>query len=371
MHPTRIHHRLAAPLATLALAAALLAGSPRAQAQQQQHKKTTTPAPVAKKQPAAAPAAPAAPAADKLSYPGPAPAVTIANPVATVGSGGVAKSEYDWYLLKTANKLNKSVAALTSDEKKIGLNLAIEDELLFQAALAEGALKDDYVCRMLVDTYKSTTVTAKIDPSAFTDDELQKYYRAHPEKFATPATVAVKGLKFVNASDEEVQRVLQQVKTNPEAITNWVNLGTFTEGQASAGLPPQIANAVTKLNKGQNSGIVTDRGSGWKYIFLVTDRSEATVPPFADVRSKVRFEYIAVKQEELKKTQLAQTAPAGQKPQSEEQQLLGAAVQAGMHRELQTKQYIINAYVMRKQAKREQLLPPLKTKFPVQVLSKG
>ncbi len=289
----------------------------------------------------------------------------LENLMVKVGQGGVTKADYDFWLLKTANKAKKAVSALSDDEKKQALFSAIDEELLFQGALAEGAYKDDYICWRIIEIYKSSNTTAKIDPNKFSDDELEKYYKAHPEKFSRPAKVNVKGLKYTNASDQEVQKALAQVKANPNSIKDWVDLGWIEEGKVAAGLPQQITDPITKLKKGQNSGIVNDRISGWKFIFLVIDRTEPELIPFSEAKGKVKFEFIGAKQEEMRKKLVDSK---GQKGLSEEEILLNSGLQTGAQREIQNRKYIVEWYVTKKKVPREQLLPELKKKFKIEIL---
>src|SRR3989339_2258117 len=54
----------------------------------------------------------------------------LINLVAKVGSGGITKADYDFYLLKFANKNRKGVGALSAEDRKAALNMAIDDELV-------------------------------------------------------------------------------------------------------------------------------------------------------------------------------------------------------------------------------------------------
>lgn len=325
----------------------------------QQKKNTST-------KPSTQPSAPAEP--KKPVYTGnDIPQGALENLVVKVGAGGVTKGDYDFFLLKTANKNGKTVNKLTSDERKVALFSAIDDEVLFQSALSEGVLKDEYTCWMILETFKSNNTTVKIDPMTFTDDELEKFYKAHSEKFTKPAQVNVKGLKFMTESEQEVQKVLKKVSVNPDSVKDWVEIGWVEEGKAVAGLPQQVTASVAKLKKGQLSGIVTDKISGWKFIFLVTDRNEPELIPFAEARGNVKFELIGAKQEELRK-KLSESQGKGQKGLSEDEILLNSAIQAGTHRDLQVRRYIVGWLLSKKKVQREQILPELKKKYKIELL---
>ncbi|OGV40538.1 MAG: hypothetical protein A2X48_03175 [Lentisphaerae bacterium GWF2_49_21] len=315
------------------------------------------------------PAQPAAPAEKKKPvYTGKdIPQGPLENLMVKVGAGGVTKAEYDFFMLKTANKGRKAVSALSDDEKKQALFSSIDEELLFQGALAEGAYKDEYICWRIIEIYKSSNTTARIDPRNFTDDELEKYYKANPAKFTRPASVNVKGLKFMTESEQEVQKVMKQVAANPDSVKNWVDIGWIEEGKMGAGLPQRITDPITKLKKGQNSGIVYDKSVDWRYIFLVTDRKEPELIPYSEAKGKVKFELIGAKQEEMKK-KLVDQQGKGQTGISEDEVLLNSGLQSGAQRELQNRRYIVEWYVTKKKVPREQLLPEMKKKFKVEIL---
>ncbi len=291
----------------------------------------------------------------------------LENLVAKVGPGGITKADYDFYLLKLANKSRKTVEALSDEERKAALNVGIDDELVFQSALADGALKDEYTCWTIIEEYKSQNVTAKIDPQSFTEDELRAFYKSRPDIFKTPPTVQARGLKLGSVSDQEAAKIQKQVAAKPDSRNDWIDLGWFKEGDSPGGMPPAMTAQIFKLKKGQVSAVISEKYTGDKFIFQVTDRKEPELPPFEDVKGKVRFEYIAVKSAELKKG-MAGSLPKGEKGVSEEQAILDTAISEGYHRNLIIRNRIIQYYLAKKKMKIEQLAPELRKKYKVEII---
>ena len=169
--------------------------------------------------------------------------------VAKVGKGGLTKSEYDFYLLRFANKAKKNVKALSSEERKIALNEGIDDELLFQAALEDGALNDSYIRFMMSSMFRSNQTAGNIRPDQFTDAQLKAYYDAHPGEFCSPSENTVKGAKFNSAAGAaDFIKKVKKLK-DPASAPDWNDLGCFTEGKTAAGLPAEICAKVVKLKK--------------------------------------------------------------------------------------------------------------------------
>ncbi len=291
----------------------------------------------------------------------------LENLVAKVGPGGVTKGDYDFQLLKLANSKGKKIDALSKEERKTAFDTAIEEELVFQGALADGALKDDYICWMIISQHKSDSTTAKINPEAFTEEELQKFYKANPKKFTTPAEVHAEGMKFPTESDEEIKKVIKQAAEKPDAAKGWVDVGWIKEGNVGGGLTPDVCDQIVKLKKGQVSGIIFDKAMRMKCVFRAVERTEGQLLTYEEAKGKIKFELIGVKQEEMQKKLVAQS---GKKGMSEDEILLNAGLQAGTHRFITIRNYIIPAYLAKKKGTREQVLPDLKKRFKVEILAK-
>ncbi|MBI1785396.1 hypothetical protein HYR69_09655, partial [Candidatus Sumerlaeota bacterium] len=84
--------------------------------------------------------------------------------VAKVGPGGVTREDYQLYQRRLANESGVSSSAFTDAERKKALDKAIEDETLFQAALAAGLLEDNYIRWSIREEYRADLTTGQISP---------------------------------------------------------------------------------------------------------------------------------------------------------------------------------------------------------------
>ncbi|OGV68645.1 MAG: hypothetical protein A3K19_14870 [Lentisphaerae bacterium RIFOXYB12_FULL_65_16] len=293
----------------------------------------------------------------------------LENLVAKVGAGGVTRAEYDVRLLGLANQNRKKPEGLTPEERKKALDAAVEDELLFQGALVDGVLRDEDMCWRITSEYRSSETTPRIAPNSFSDEELMAYYKASPAKFSTPVQVCARGLRLLTEQEKQAADGLRkQAVTNPEKVKGWIELGWVTEGQNSAGLPLYLTDGLVKMKKGQVSGVIVDEHMDAKFIFHVTDRKEREVIPYDEAKKKVRFEYISVRQNQMEENLVAQLR-GGNASASKEELLLFAALKAGTHRQPLLHRAIAESYLYRRKLTREQALPELRKRFPVQILT--
>lgn len=285
--------------------------------------------------------------------------------IAKVGPGGVTRHEYELYLVRAARDLGKAETTLTPDERRKALNTAIQEELIFQAALEDGMLQDPYIRERIIGTYRSLETTAKIDPQQFADQELQAYYDAHPEAFTEPAQVTVEALRFdKDTPREEIEKTLREARANPDAVGGWKPAGTIVKG-ATLSFAPGVLDPVVDLRVGEISEILEDIFH-LQYLLRVTERAEEQHKEFAEARERVRFLLIGEKQKALD-AELQRNLAAGAEGLSADEQLFQAAVKAGIARDCQIHLRIVNEYLAKKNVQREALLPELFARFPVEV----
>lgn len=298
------------------------------------------------------------------------PKIPETDLVAKVGKGGLTQKEYDFYLLRFANRSQKTVQALSEEERKSALNEGLDDEILFQAALADGSLNNKYIRFMMGSLYKSNKATATLDPRNITEEEMKAYYDAHKSEFHTPKELLIKGAKFESA--EGAANFVKKLKKskNPASDSEWKDLGWFTEGKVAAMLMQEVCDMVVKLKKGQISKPIQDPGMKTiYYVFYCVDESPGMPLDFGDVSSKIKFELLNQKQN-TSYADLLKKMGFDPKKVSEEDALFLGALQAGLWREHSVREYSINAYTMKKKQSKEKLLPQLRKKYPVTIIEK-
>lgn len=296
------------------------------------------------------------------------PAMPEADLAAKVGRGGLTKQEYDWYLLRFANKSHKQVQALSPEERRKALEEGVDDETLFQASIADGMLNDSYIRSMMASLYRSNATLSSVDPRKFTDEELKAYYDAHPNEFAEPVMNHVKVAKFNSKTEAADFAKKARQSKNPDSLPAWSDLGWIGIGSTAGRLPTEITDKAAKLKQGQMSDPIPDIAvKEINYVFWAVERKEARPVAFEDAKGKVKFALVNQKQKENYAKLLKKMGFEPGKI-SEEDALFLSALEKGYHRDISVRQRCINNFIYKKKAKREQLLPALKKQFPATIL---
>jgi len=298
----------------------------------------------------------------------PLPKCPLTELLVKIGDGGVQKAEYEVYLQKAARSSGKSKESLSEEERKAALESAIDDEILFQAAIADGALRKDYTMRKIAGEYKSRAVTSQLNPKGFSDAELEAYYKSHIAEFSRPANVQVKAVKLSDMDSKSEAKAVKEGKAKPEAYKGWIDLGWATEGQPFSGLPQETCSKIESLKKGQVE-VVEDKLFKIRMLVWISDKSEAVPISFDEAKGKVRFALLNEADRSATKKlldSLAKEYPGA----SEDELMLYGGVKAGVHRDLATiKPSIVNEFVSSSKSGRAELLAKLKQKFRVERLS--
>lgn len=296
------------------------------------------------------------------------PQIPTEGLVAKVGKGGLTKSEYDFYLLRFANKAGKKVKSLSDEERKTALNNGIDDELVFQDALAEGALNDQYIRFMMTSLFKSKQTVANINPEKFTDEDLKAYYDAHLKEFSTPSEKHIKGARFNStASAADFIKKLKTAK-EPAALPEWTDFGWLAEGKQIVELPSAVSAKVLKLKKGQISEPIQERASSDVcFVFLCSEQKEPVQLSFEEAKGKVKFALVDQKQKENYEALLKKMG-FDPKKISEADALFLSALNNGFYREITVRERCISNYLYKKNQKTEQLVPELRKKYPVTII---
>ena len=140
------------------------------------------------------------------------------------------------------------------------------------------------------------------------DADIQQYYEQNKQRFADPEERRARHILInvpAGASDadkaaarEKAQKILEQVRSNPDNFAALAKQHSQDPGSAERGgdlgffgrgdMVPAFEETVFNLNQGQTSDLVeTDFGF---HIIQVTDVKKPDVPPLAQVRDKIAAE---------------------------------------------------------------------------------
>ena len=288
--------------------------------------------------------------------------------VARVGEdGGVSGSEYEIYLQRYAREQGLSLEGMSRGDKKRALELAIDDEMLFQAALSKGVHKEKEIRDAIIADYRSRHTLEGISPAHFGEDELQSYYESHPEEFKEPLALLLKVLSFPPKSADAAEAYVQ-ARSNPRQVSKWKDLGWVKNGDSFGALfPSQVYDSIFALRKGEVSTILKDE-YGLQFIFWASDRREPKLMDFGPAREKIKFHLIREKQQQAGRKLAGELASSG--GGNEDEAAFQAALKEGVHRNYDARQRIINTFISEERTTRDIMVPILHGHYDVEILRK-
>ncbi len=104
--------------------------------------------------------------------------------VVRVGPGGVTRADFELQLARIARDLGARPLALSGEARSLAMRAAIEEELLFQAALADGVVRDPRLRERILAAHRESRMTSRPDPASFALAEVRAYYDDHRSQFS-------------------------------------------------------------------------------------------------------------------------------------------------------------------------------------------
>ena len=221
-------------------------------------------------------------AAGSLVYEG-RPGRLPADAVAVVGSQGIARAQWLRAVQAVEGDLGR---ALTAPERRAVLDRLIDEELLFQHALASGLARDDPGLR-------KTLIAALIDASTAggTVDETaaRALFAADPGRFAAQPRLRVRAVQAPADADRT-------------ALLAALREGRLASGWRRVDLPdqalplPQLAqrlggSAAEALRRAAVDELIGPLESSGVSLYLLLRERQADAPAYEDVAEAVRAEW--------------------------------------------------------------------------------
>jgi hypothetical protein len=180
----------------------------------------------------------------------------------------------------------------TADERQALIDGWVRDEVFYREALAMGLEQDDPVVRRRLSQKVQFILDTGSESAAPTDAELQAWLDAHPDRYRTEATYALRQAYFDPARHgEQVDSVIAAAK---RALAAGKSAGDPTM------LPPEIAGGAAEIERAFGPGFAQAlRGvpvGGWQgplrstfglHLVELTARTEERDAALADVRPEV------------------------------------------------------------------------------------
>ncbi|MBB6692947.1 peptidylprolyl isomerase [Cohnella xylanilytica] len=196
-----------------------------------------------------------------------------------------------------AEKTGKTVsdADVTAYIDQIKKENGFETDEMFEQALASSGLTLETFKEQVRPNIELRYIFEKKE--APTEDQLKAYYEKNKESFGTPEEV--KASHILLNTKAEAEAVLKQLKEgadfaslakeksqDPGSKDSGGDLGFFPKGRMNE----QFETAAFALKKGEMSGVV-ESPNGF-HIIKVTDRKEAVVPTYEEVKQEVKNKYL-------------------------------------------------------------------------------
>jgi len=191
----------------------------------------------------------------------------------------------------------------TSDELAGLVSEHVNEEVLYREALALGLDADDTIVRRRLRQKLEFLLDAEISPEDADDAQLEEHLRAHRERFEEPARISFRQV-YVSvdrrgaAARHDAEALLARLRASDEG---WETAGDrIALAPAAAGLAgadvaslfgAAFADRVLTLPVGTWQGPIVS-GYGL-HLVLVSARSEARLPPLAEVRDTVLHDWEA------------------------------------------------------------------------------
>lgn len=186
----------------------------------------------------------------------------------------------------------------------------VKEEVYYREALALGLDKDDTLIRRRLRLKLEFLSEAEADSRVPTDEQLSAYMLANPRRFEIDPKVAFRQIFFDPA--RRGNKITQDIASALEALRATPDMELAEAGDATL-LPAEFpltdaANIGHSFGSGFSDAIAKAPAGTWLgpissayglHLVLVTERSAASTPPLADIRSVVIREWTNARRKEI------------------------------------------------------------------------
>jgi hypothetical protein len=183
---------------------------------------------------------------------------------------------------------------LSADDRAHALSVLIDEELLFQAGLADGLVRADPDLRKRVVNAVLRRINAQADGETISEETLVTYFNDNRDYFAPAAQVQVALFFLSEQLKSEADRLIQRLKAG-ESLDDQPGLQrALPEAMVPVDrLAAQIGHSAARLIATSPTGTVIGPipAPGGLYLGQIKARVPGTVPEFQAVRSSVEAEF--------------------------------------------------------------------------------
>ncbi len=182
--------------------------------------------------------------------------------LARVGEGGVWENEFRWFLVRFPSEYPDLAKVPRTEMRAVALSAAIDNEILFQAALRNGALRESEMRKRIVDHHRAEYQMSRSKPEDFSDEDVKSYSEKHQMEMMEPPTLAGGVFYFQrSATGSEMERRRQEALTQPNSIVfskrpeanTWIEFQDFRRQADSTSISEADRAVILGLKVGEVS----------------------------------------------------------------------------------------------------------------------
>ena len=186
----------------------------------------------------------------------------------------------------------------------------IREEVLYREALAMGLDQDDTIVRRRMAQKVEFMFNDLADAAEPSDEELQAFLEAHPDKFIEPARASFDHV-YLNADkrgsniEADAQQLLQALASKTDRADPSSDGDPFMFGYA---FENQSEHQISRMfGRDFAKSLVTLEANSWQgpvasgyglHLVYIKDRSDAWLPPLTEIRESVLYELLAERRQQ-------------------------------------------------------------------------
>ncbi|MDP3857018.1 MAG: hypothetical protein Q8Q73_04555 [Stagnimonas sp.] len=221
-------------------------------------------------------------AAGSLVYEG-RPGRLPADAVAVVGSQGIARAQWLRAMQAVEGDLGR---ALSAPERRAVLDRLIDEELLFQHALASGLARDDPGLRktLIAALVEASTAGGTVDETA-----ARALFAADPGRFAAQPRLRVRAVQAPTDAD---RAGLLAALRDGHLASGWRRVDLPDQPLPLSQLAQYLGGSATEaLRRAAVDELIGPLDAGGVSLYLLLRERQADAPAYEDVAEAVRAEW--------------------------------------------------------------------------------
>lgn len=284
-----------------------------------------------------------------------------------VGNAGITAEEFEDYVIREAHQLRKPIHKLQIHERVNMLQQAIDEELIFQEAIAKKTHEQPYIRKLIIGQYEQILAKERHEKAKeFTEEDLKKYYEAHPEQFTHPDMVklAVHPFKAGTPMDE-IKQWMSKAKADAGSV-QWKAMDWLKKDQTYGNFDLKSLKPLHELSPGEMTDVIHDP-FGLNYVFKCIDKRQGGKQSFEQCKDEIVKILNDEHEAELRDKLRAQRRHETKSGDTLNDTILQQAIDRNVHRMPHIRTRIINTYTHKSGVERDKLLVSLRETYEINI----